>query len=197
MIIIHGGHEHYQLPSLRMKQIYRFFIEAGADAVINHHQHCYSGYEIYQGKPIFYGIGNFCFDNPLYRNNKWNYGYMILLELSTGIDFHLIPYIQCSDEAAVKILQSNVFQKELMKINEVIADDNRLRQENENYYKSCSKSIGRVFEIYSCSRILNKLHAMGILPSIMPKKQIIKLQNFICCESHRDKVEYFFKHKYK
>lgn len=43
LVIVHGGHEHYALPSPRMKETYRFFIDAGADAIINHHQHCYSG----------------------------------------------------------------------------------------------------------------------------------------------------------
>ncbi len=62
VLIIHGGHEHFQYPSPRMKKWYRFFVDAGADAVVNHHQHCFSGYEVYCGKPIFYGLGNFCFD---------------------------------------------------------------------------------------------------------------------------------------
>ena len=62
LVIVHGGHEHYQLPSPRMQETYRFFVDAGADAVVNHHQHCYSGYEFYKEKPIFYGLGNFCFD---------------------------------------------------------------------------------------------------------------------------------------
>lgn len=52
---MHGGHEHYQLPSLRMQETYRFFIDAGADVVVNHHQHCFSGYEIYNNKYIFMG----------------------------------------------------------------------------------------------------------------------------------------------
>ncbi|MBQ8413439.1 MAG: CapA family protein, partial [Lachnospiraceae bacterium] len=38
LVIVHGGHEHYQLPSPRMKETYRFFVDAGADAVVNHHQ---------------------------------------------------------------------------------------------------------------------------------------------------------------
>ena len=33
MVIVHGGHEHFQLPSLRMQDTYRFFVDAGADAV--------------------------------------------------------------------------------------------------------------------------------------------------------------------
>ena len=62
ILIIHGGIEHYQFPTPRMKKTYRFFIDAGADVILNHHQHCFSGYELYHGKPIFYGLGNFCFD---------------------------------------------------------------------------------------------------------------------------------------
>ena len=62
IVIVHGGVEHYQLPSPQMKETYHFFVDAGADIIINHHQHCFSGYEIYNGKPIFYGLGNFCYD---------------------------------------------------------------------------------------------------------------------------------------
>jgi len=72
LVVVHGGHEMWQLPSPRMKQTYQFFIDAGADAVINHHQHCFSGYEIYKGKPIVYGLGNFCFDKPGYFKGLWN-----------------------------------------------------------------------------------------------------------------------------
>jgi len=64
-VVVHRGYEHYELPGLRMKETYRFFVEAGADVVINHHQHCYSGYKIYNGKPIFYSLGNFCFDKKI------------------------------------------------------------------------------------------------------------------------------------
>ena len=62
LVIVHGGHEYYQLPNARMHETYRFFVDAGADAVVNHHHHCFSGSEVYNGKPIFYGLGNFCFD---------------------------------------------------------------------------------------------------------------------------------------
>ena len=54
IVILHGGHEHYELPSPRMKQQFRFMIDAGADAVIGHHTHVISGFEIYRGKPVFY-----------------------------------------------------------------------------------------------------------------------------------------------
>ena len=36
-VIVHGGHEFYNLPSPRMIKQYRFFAESGADIVIGHH----------------------------------------------------------------------------------------------------------------------------------------------------------------
>lgn len=37
-------------------------IESGADVVLGHHHHFLRGIEMYQGKPIFYGLGHFVFD---------------------------------------------------------------------------------------------------------------------------------------
>ena len=34
IVIIHGGVEHHQLPSMRMKKLYRYFVDCGADAVV-------------------------------------------------------------------------------------------------------------------------------------------------------------------
>lgn len=84
-MIVHGGVEHHQYPTKRMVQTYRFFVDAGADAVINHHQHCPCGYEIYNGKPIYYGLGNFCFDWDGKRDSMWNVGYMVALNVDRNI----------------------------------------------------------------------------------------------------------------
>ncbi|WEJ08603.1 CapA family protein [Sinorhizobium prairiense] len=39
-------------------------VEAGADIILGHHHHFVRGIEIYQGKPIYYGLGHFVFDLP-------------------------------------------------------------------------------------------------------------------------------------
>jgi poly-gamma-glutamate synthesis protein (capsule biosynthesis protein) len=41
------------------KQIARAAIDAGADVVVGHHAHILRGIEIYRGKPIYHGLGNF------------------------------------------------------------------------------------------------------------------------------------------
>jgi len=39
-------------------------LDAGADLIIGTHPHRLKAIEVYQGKPIFYSLGNFCFDQP-------------------------------------------------------------------------------------------------------------------------------------
>lgn len=46
----------------------RACIDAGADIVIGHGPHVLRGLEIYQGRPIFYSLGNFIFQNETVRH---------------------------------------------------------------------------------------------------------------------------------
>jgi hypothetical protein len=191
MIIVHGGHEHFHLPSPRMQETYRFFIEAGADAVVNHHQHCYSGYEVYNGKPIFYGLGNFCFDDKALRNSTWNEGYMLSLDFSeTSVDFLLHPYSQCNDTVSVNLLtdkEKAVFEKHLNELNEIIRNEALLKDKVQEYYTECSRWELAILEPYR-GRVFNKLHSLGFLPSLIKGKKMSAILNHIDCESHRDKL---------
>lgn len=189
IVIIHGGHEHYQLPSPRMKETYRFFVDAGADVVINHHQHCYSGYEVYNGKPIFYGLGNFCFDRDTQRNSFWNEGYMVTLNFNKAeCQFELIPYIQGNDTPGVSILKDkSSFEKSVSKYNEIIADDIRLKQEHLRWMTQTSKGYIMALEPYF-NRILSALYARGFLPSFITKNKKYRLLNVLECEAHLERT---------
>src|SRR5436309_964566 len=46
------------------RQCARLFIDSGADVVLGHHHHLLRGVEWYEGRPIFYGLGHFVFDQP-------------------------------------------------------------------------------------------------------------------------------------
>lgn len=191
LVIVHGGHEHFQLPSFRMIEAYRFFVDAGADAVINHHQHCYSGYELYKGKPIFYGLGNFCFDMPNNQGEKWNYGYMVKLVFSDTIEFKLIPYKQCGDNPCVDYdIDQNKFLGELDELNSIISDVKKLEVRITDYYSTSANSIKYSFEPLT-GTVFEKLQRRGILPSFLTDKNYVKLFNSISCESHRDKILFF------
>ena len=53
LVIVHGGQEHYPYPTPRMIETYRFLVDVGADVVVGHHSHCYSGFEQYRKRPHF------------------------------------------------------------------------------------------------------------------------------------------------
>lgn len=57
----HWGNE-YSLRSLRQQDMAHLAIDSGADAVIGHHPHWVQEIEQYQGKPIYYSLGNLVFD---------------------------------------------------------------------------------------------------------------------------------------
>lgn len=191
LVIVHGGHEHFQLPSIRMKETYRFFIDAGADAVVNHHQHCYSGYEIYNGKPIFYGLGNFLFDRLNVQNSLWNYGYMVSLTFAKEkVSFELHPYSQCNPMPSVKLLddnESNLFYQEVNKLNEIILDDEKHKKAVTDYYRKSARWTISLMEPYKW-KVFSKLFYMGFLPSFMKGDKVNVLLNHLECESHRDKM---------
>lgn len=188
IVIIHGGNEHYQLPTPRMKKTYRFFVKMGADAVVNHHQHCYSGYESYQGKPIVYGLGNFCFDWNGRRNSMWNEGYLLQLDLDETIGFELIPYIQCNETPKVVLMtetEKSGFDNKIKDLNGIIADDEALNKEYERFVQKRKRSIICPFTPYlnSYVRIAAGRH---LLPYLIPREKLAGQINFIDCESHRD-----------
>jgi len=54
-----------KLPAQFYVAFARAAIDAGADVVVGHGPHFLKGIEIYRGKPIFYSLGNFIFENDL------------------------------------------------------------------------------------------------------------------------------------
>lgn len=190
IVIVHGGHEHWQLPSPRMVETYRFFIEAGADAVINHHQHCYSGYEIFKEKPIFYGLGNFYYFSST-SSQLWEEGYMVILELDDNIGWRILPYKQCSNCHHVKLLPEDSFNTRFGVLNSIISNNEKLFFETEQYYKKAEKSIKYYFE--PVNTFFRSLQVRGLMPSLITKKQLLVISNLLNCESHRDKMLFWTK----
>jgi len=62
IINIHWGTEYQHQFNKQQQTIGRALVAAGADIIVGHHPHVVQGLEIYQGKPIFYSLGNFIFD---------------------------------------------------------------------------------------------------------------------------------------
>lgn len=194
IVIIHGGHEFYQLPSVRMQKLYRFFIELGAYSVINHHQHCYSGYELYLGRPIFYGLGNFLFDSASNkRDSLWNYGYAVLLDTENISEFTIIPYVQSNESAGIRLMDSNEildFTKKIHDLCVIINDPNSLKIEESQFFSKLGL-ISVLNPFYN--GLTSKLYSKKWFPSFITKKHRLYQLHYLQCESHRDALLYNLK----
>ena len=188
LVIVHGGHEHFQLPSSRMVETYRFFVDAGADAVVNHHQHCYSGYEFYKNKPIIYGLGNFCFDEGPKESTLWHDGYLVEIDFNSAISIKVYPYSQCKEAATVKLLtEQGSFDESLKEMNLIISDASKLKVNLEEYYAKSKISMLSMFDPVNL-RYIKKAQYHGWLPFFYSRKYLTKIFNYINCEAHRDKL---------
>jgi poly-gamma-glutamate synthesis protein (capsule biosynthesis protein) len=63
IVFLHWGDEYIPWPSPGQVKAGRALVDGGADIILGSHPHVLQGYELYQGRPIFYSLGNFIFDN--------------------------------------------------------------------------------------------------------------------------------------
>ena len=189
LVIVHGGHEGYQLPSPRMKETYRFFVEAGASAVIGHHPHCYSGYELYKEAPIFYSLGNFLFDKKGKTDSSWNQGFMVVLSIvEHKLEFEIIPYIQNSEEVGVRSLHQeeySSFNNQLSKLNAIINNDKELHERFREFCES-SRNMYSAFIEPHANKYIHALRNRNLFPSMLGRRKKRMFLNLIRCEAHRD-----------
>jgi hypothetical protein len=188
-VLIHGGHEGYSLPSPRMVETYRFFIDSGADIVIGHHSHCYSGYEKYNQGHIFYGLGNFLFDWEGYRNSDWNFGYAVKFMVENNdLSYEILPYKQGDEKSGISLLSNSEktkFNDNLNSLNTTISKNemllkawNKLAEERKRFYLVN-------FEMFN-SKIFKVLRYRHLLPCSLSRKKRLEILNMLSCDSHRD-----------
>jgi hypothetical protein len=195
-VIIHAGNEFYKLPSPRAKKLYRYLIDLGADVIISHHTHAFSGYELYNSRPIFYGLGNFIYDWPGRIDTEWNFGFVVRIKLSGKIDFDIIPLKQGNERPGAFHLsddESDAFNKKLSELNSIIADDIKLEAAFQDYCLGVAPMYDAYIEPYF-GRLPAALRKRGLFPRLMNKYKRRLLLNIIRCESHRDVLLNNLKH---
>jgi poly-gamma-glutamate synthesis protein (capsule biosynthesis protein) len=190
VIIFHGGAEHFQLPTPKMKKLFHHFVDIGADVIINHHQHCYSGYEIYNDKPIFYGLGNFLFDTISHNVlDTWFYGYMVKIDFSKCLAFEIIPYTQCIELPIVQLLERHSFDENIDYLNAIIKNDYKLENAFVEFVMTNKHPLSPMLPYHN--HYLRALYHRGLLPDMLPTKNKIEILNLVRCETlHECLIKY-------
>ncbi|HYF05951.1 MAG TPA: CapA family protein [Patescibacteria group bacterium] len=70
VVSMHAGTEYVREPNELQKNFAHSAIDSGADIVIGHHPHWVQTIENYNGKYIFYSLGNFVFDQDWSQDTK-------------------------------------------------------------------------------------------------------------------------------
>jgi len=85
VVSIHWGPEYKQRPDYSLEvEPGRAFIDAGADLILGHHPHVVQSIEEYNGKLIFYSLGNFVFDQYWSEMTQIELGVGIVLDEADG-----------------------------------------------------------------------------------------------------------------
>ena len=188
ILIIHGGHETYEYPSPRMKRLYRWFIDLGVDAVIGHHTHCFSGYEIYKEKPVVYSLGNFILDRKN-RSSSWYHGVAAVVSINKDkIDLTLLPFKQCDEKVGVYLLEQKETEDWLNKEHkrsENIQNDLFLDNEFDRFV-SKKENLYRSYLEPNTSKWILALKNRGLLPRKIKGSKLLRYWNIIRAEAHRD-----------
>jgi poly-gamma-glutamate synthesis protein (capsule biosynthesis protein) len=74
ILILHGLIEDSQITYNAGKNLYKQFIDDGADIIFGAHPHVPRGIEIYKGHPIIYSTGNFIFGH---NHQYWGDNYLV------------------------------------------------------------------------------------------------------------------------
>jgi len=94
LVFVHWGDENTDKVNERQRELARWLIDHGVDAVVGSHPHCVQPFDTYHGRPIIYSLGNLVFDGAPSLPN-WNQGR--LLEVDAGqpgvrpASFRLVP----------------------------------------------------------------------------------------------------------
>ena len=91
LVFMHWGEENTGRVSERQRDLARWLIDHGADAIVGAHPHCVQPFDSYHGRPIFYSLGNLVFDGAP-TLPSWNRGNLLELDLAgTRPTFRLVP----------------------------------------------------------------------------------------------------------
>ncbi len=189
-VIIHGGHEYYNLPSPRMQKQYRFYAEQGADLIVGHHTHCISGHETFKGVPIYYSLGNFLFTNES-TYDDWYIGLILEVEIKDEkIKTQLHPVKQTKENFSLRFMEADEKQVVLTRIsnyNQIISDSEAL-QVNWNIF--IAKKYEDYINYYSPLSFIKNRYVKGVFSKLgikgVNKRGIALSLNLMRCEAHAD-----------
>ena len=118
IVYVHWGIEKNTMPEEYERGLAEGYIEHGADAVIGSHPHVVQGVDWYNGKPIFYSLGNFIFYQSIERTMVLK----ITLDENMTPQFQILP--ASAENAYTDLIPLESGQEELVYIESLSQNTN-------------------------------------------------------------------------
>lgn len=167
-----------------LKNFFIFFVDIGADAVISHHSHAISGIEIYNNKPVAYGLGNFLFKDED-SSIDWYYGLAVGIYLGNEIEINLFPLQQSLNKAIVNLLdgaQKQLILERIQALSQKIRNDEILEREWNDFVLKLKDNILK--SALGLNKIERFFYRFPFAKDfILSEKKLLAAYNLIRCES--------------
>ena len=191
IVVYHGGLEYMKYPTPQIVKTFKYLIDQGADAVVAHHTHFYSGMIEYQRKPIIFSLGNFYAETSS-KNPDRALSIGLLAKLSIdekhNITTSLIPTLQNTNIRSVKIAEranKTEILDDIKNITNTIRSEEELQKIWDCYYRKEKK---RLINMLLCnSKLEYRIRKRLPFFNKMNAYKTAIILNLFRCDAHRYK----------
>ena len=109
ILYVHWGNEYINRPSAAQKKFAHWLLDSGFDLIIGMHPHVLQGYEDYDGKRVYYSLGNCVFDMP---SEQCKIGALVGLDFVDGKPVYSEQYIHIDKDCCPHVVLENEIPQE-------------------------------------------------------------------------------------
>ena len=199
IVIYHGGILDWRYPAPEEQRALRKMVDCGADLVVCQHTHCIGCREIYHGRTILYGQGDFLFARPT-RNDLRFSGLLLEAEL-TKEEIRVSYRVRVKPKDTIRLADPEEEQQILQAFEErsrELGDEGALRKRFQEYVdfrrpQNMDTIAGRslLYKVYNKATRHRRREDWFFRE--YGKDQLLRLVNFIECETHRETLLAFLK----
>lgn len=189
IVIYHGGLEYVKYPTPHIVKLFQFLIDVGADTVVSHHTHYYSGLVQYKEKPIFYGLGNF-FSPSAKKDINLSRGVIakITIDENDCIKPLLIPIIHNMENNKLTLAKESIrdqINNEISDISNTIMDNIKLKAVWQDYFRNKSNLL--LSQLASNSKTEYRLRKYVPFFNRFTNYRLLHILNLMRCDAHWNK----------
>ncbi len=199
IVIYHGGILDWRYPSPGEQRALRKMADCGAGLVVCQHTHCIGCREVYHGSTIVYGQGDFLFARPT-RNDLRYSGLLLEAEVSKE-EIRVSCRVRVKPKDTIRLASPEEERQILQAFEDrsrELADEEAVRRHFREYVdfrrpQNMDTIAGRSLLYKAYNKVTRHRRRDDWFFREYGTDQLLRLLNFIDCETHRETLLAFLK----